>query len=213
MLTGVDGAAEDCGGVLAAFAARQRSDPRAVAVWFRDLCPCVRCTRHGRQCDLVHLLPGLFGVQQYWNEVRVEEMDAGRGRSELRRLLGVQSGRCVDGPLPEGIPFDCRDVLLDPRWQHGVPSLVRPPLPAGNAKADCLVDLVAASASSCRSFFLEQLMSSLTTSSRSWIISKIVPSQSRTRETLQFLLDHPRRCFIYLFPSQCVLSLTLCELR
>ncbi|KAF8320327.1 TrkH-domain-containing protein [Clavulina sp. PMI_390] len=24
---------------------------------------------------------------------------------------------------------------------------------------------------------------------------------SRTRETLQFLLDHPRRCFVYLFPS------------
>ncbi|ORY75670.1 cation transport protein-domain-containing protein [Leucosporidium creatinivorum] len=34
-----------------------------------------------------------------------------------------------------------------------------------------------------------------------WIISKLVPRQSRTRETLQFLLDHPRRCFIYLFPS------------
>ncbi|GAA5879171.1 hypothetical protein JCM8547_001603 [Rhodosporidiobolus lusitaniae] len=34
-----------------------------------------------------------------------------------------------------------------------------------------------------------------------WITSKIVPRQSRTRETLQFLLDHPRRCFIYLFPS------------
>jgi hypothetical protein len=36
---------------------------------------------------------------------------------------------------------------------------------------------------------------------RSWIVSKAVPSRSRTRETLQFLLDHPRRCFIYLFPS------------
>ncbi|BGP04531.1 hypothetical protein JCM10049v2_000333 [Rhodotorula toruloides] len=34
-----------------------------------------------------------------------------------------------------------------------------------------------------------------------WIVSKAVPSRSRTRETLQFLLDHPRRCFIYLFPS------------
>ncbi|SCZ90322.1 BZ3500_MvSof-1268-A1-R1_Chr1-3g01916 [Microbotryum saponariae] len=34
-----------------------------------------------------------------------------------------------------------------------------------------------------------------------WIISKLVPRRSRTRETLQFLLDHPRRCYIYLFPS------------
>ncbi|SCV68413.1 BQ2448_534 [Microbotryum intermedium] len=34
-----------------------------------------------------------------------------------------------------------------------------------------------------------------------WTISKVVPRQSRTRETLQFLLDHPRRCYIYLFPS------------
>ncbi|KAF4563220.1 low affinity potassium transporter [Pleurotus pulmonarius] len=34
-----------------------------------------------------------------------------------------------------------------------------------------------------------------------WIMSKSVPAGSRTYETLQFLLDHPRRCFIYLFPS------------
>ncbi|EGO00821.1 hypothetical protein SERLA73DRAFT_105229 [Serpula lacrymans var. lacrymans S7.3] len=34
-----------------------------------------------------------------------------------------------------------------------------------------------------------------------WIISKLVPSTSRAKETLHFLLDHPRRCFIYLFPS------------
>ncbi|GAA6035920.1 hypothetical protein JCM8097_005165 [Rhodosporidiobolus ruineniae] len=34
-----------------------------------------------------------------------------------------------------------------------------------------------------------------------WCTSKVVPRGSRTRETLQFLLDHPRRCFIYLFPS------------
>ncbi|BGP12490.1 hypothetical protein JCM10213_005472 [Rhodosporidiobolus nylandii] len=34
-----------------------------------------------------------------------------------------------------------------------------------------------------------------------WVTSKLVPRNSRTRETLQFLLDHPRRCFIYLFPS------------
>ncbi|KAL0948734.1 hypothetical protein HGRIS_008868 [Hohenbuehelia grisea] len=34
-----------------------------------------------------------------------------------------------------------------------------------------------------------------------WVLSKAVPRTSRVSETLQFLLDHPRRCFIYLFPS------------
>ncbi|KAI0302328.1 cation transport protein-domain-containing protein [Multifurca ochricompacta] len=34
-----------------------------------------------------------------------------------------------------------------------------------------------------------------------WIITKLVPRNSRLKETLHFLLDHPRRCFIYLFPS------------
>ncbi|KAG1737883.1 cation transport protein-domain-containing protein [Suillus paluster] len=35
----------------------------------------------------------------------------------------------------------------------------------------------------------------------SWIITKLVPRNSRLHETLHFLLDHPRRCFVYLFPS------------
>ncbi|GAA5873110.1 hypothetical protein JCM3774_000344 [Rhodotorula dairenensis] len=34
-----------------------------------------------------------------------------------------------------------------------------------------------------------------------WTFSKVIPRHSQLRETLQFLLDHPRRCFIYLFPS------------
>lgn len=34
-----------------------------------------------------------------------------------------------------------------------------------------------------------------------WIITKLVPRDSRLNETLHFLLDHPRRCFFYLFPS------------
>lgn len=34
-----------------------------------------------------------------------------------------------------------------------------------------------------------------------WIITKLVPRNSRLDETLHFLLDHPRRCFVYLFPS------------
>ncbi|THH06536.1 hypothetical protein EW145_g4017 [Phellinidium pouzarii] len=34
-----------------------------------------------------------------------------------------------------------------------------------------------------------------------WTITKIIPYDSRLNETLHFLLDHPRRCFIYLFPS------------
>ncbi|KZT12176.1 TrkH-domain-containing protein [Laetiporus sulphureus 93-53] len=35
----------------------------------------------------------------------------------------------------------------------------------------------------------------------SWILMTVFPHQSRTKQTLQFLLDHPRRCFIYMFPS------------
>ncbi|GAA5838941.1 hypothetical protein JCM3766R1_004535 [Sporobolomyces carnicolor] len=34
-----------------------------------------------------------------------------------------------------------------------------------------------------------------------WIGSKIVPRDSRAKETLSFLLDHPRRTYIYLFPA------------
>ncbi|KAI0049422.1 TrkH-domain-containing protein [Auriscalpium vulgare] len=35
-----------------------------------------------------------------------------------------------------------------------------------------------------------------------WIIYRGSPTNSRLKETLHFLLDHPRRCFIYLFPSR-----------
>lgn len=35
-----------------------------------------------------------------------------------------------------------------------------------------------------------------------WIMRKCVPKGSRLQHTLQFLLQHPRRCFIYLFPSR-----------
>ncbi|SPO30856.1 related to potassium transporter TRK-1 [Ustilago trichophora] len=34
-----------------------------------------------------------------------------------------------------------------------------------------------------------------------WIISICVPSRTKLYEDLRFLLDHPRRCFVYLFPS------------
>ncbi|KAI9633595.1 cation transport protein-domain-containing protein [Dioszegia hungarica] len=34
-----------------------------------------------------------------------------------------------------------------------------------------------------------------------WTFYKMVPKNSRTRESLKFLLDHPRRCFVYMFPS------------
>ncbi|KAI6163433.1 cation transport protein-domain-containing protein [Pisolithus thermaeus] len=37
--------------------------------------------------------------------------------------------------------------------------------------------------------------------SPTWVVTKIIPAGSRLSETLHFLLDHPRRCFIYLFPS------------
>lgn len=35
----------------------------------------------------------------------------------------------------------------------------------------------------------------------SWILYKLFPKNTRTHEALKFLLDHPRRCFIALFPS------------
>jgi potassium uptake Trk family protein len=35
-----------------------------------------------------------------------------------------------------------------------------------------------------------------------WTMSKLVPKSSSTRESLQFLLDHPRRCYTLLFPSK-----------
>lgn len=35
-----------------------------------------------------------------------------------------------------------------------------------------------------------------------WTTSKFVPRESAVYEELRFLLDHPRRCFILLFPSK-----------
>lgn len=51
-----------------------------------------------------------------------------------------------------------------------------------------------------------------------WVLSRCAPKTSRMYETLKFLLDHPRRCYLYLFPSYntwflfaVVLSLTLLD--
>jgi Trk-type K+ transport system membrane component len=35
-----------------------------------------------------------------------------------------------------------------------------------------------------------------------WAMKKICPKESRVKNTMDFLLQHPRRCFIYLFPSR-----------
>lgn len=35
-----------------------------------------------------------------------------------------------------------------------------------------------------------------------WTLSKLVPRHSSTQESLRFLLDHPRRCYMLLFPSR-----------
>jgi potassium uptake Trk family protein len=35
-----------------------------------------------------------------------------------------------------------------------------------------------------------------------WIMKKMCPEGSRFQKTLDFLLQHPRRCFLYLFPSR-----------
>ena len=35
-----------------------------------------------------------------------------------------------------------------------------------------------------------------------WLLYKLSPTNSSTRSTLRFLLDHPRRCYMLLFPSR-----------
>ena len=34
-----------------------------------------------------------------------------------------------------------------------------------------------------------------------WTLSKVIPQRSELHQTLSFILDHPRRYFVYLFPS------------
>ncbi|KAJ7250788.1 potassium transporter [Mycena rebaudengoi] len=45
-----------------------------------------------------------------------------------------------------------------------------------------------------------------------WIWFKITPEGSETNSTLSFLLQHPRRCFLYLFPSHQTWFLVICLL-
>ena len=47
---------------------------------------------------------------------------------------------------------------------------------------------------SCRVIYLIDFLGS-------WFITKLIPRKSHLNETLHFLLDHPRRCYTYLFPS------------
>ncbi|KZP01526.1 TrkH-domain-containing protein [Calocera viscosa TUFC12733] len=42
-----------------------------------------------------------------------------------------------------------------------------------------------------------------------WTMTKLLPEHSRSRETMLFLLDHPRRCFTYLFPARTTWLLAL----
>lgn len=51
-----------------------------------------------------------------------------------------------------------------------------------------------------------------------WVMSKCVARKSQLGESVQFLLDHPRRCFLYLFPKEntwflffVIVTLTLLE--
>ncbi|CAA7262705.1 unnamed protein product [Cyclocybe aegerita] len=43
-----------------------------------------------------------------------------------------------------------------------------------------------------------------------WVLSKIVHPESHSEAALSFLLDHPRRCFLYLFPSHQTWFLVIC---
>lgn len=54
----------------------------------------------------------------------------------------------------------------------------------------------------CMSLSSKRKQRTTLTASCSWTLSKTISRHSQLRETLQFLLDHPRRCFIYLFPAQ-----------
>jgi Trk-type K+ transport system membrane component len=44
-----------------------------------------------------------------------------------------------------------------------------------------------------------------------WILSKIVPKDSETRHSLAFLLRHPRRCYLLLFPKKTTWYLLLIQ--
>lgn len=63
-------------------------------------------------------------------------------------------------------------------------------VPAGPASIDCVCP-------PAKLLWLKMVL----TRDTSWIIYKSCPQTSRLRETLKFLLDHPRRCFVYMFPS------------
>ncbi|THU84824.1 cation transporter [Dendrothele bispora CBS 962.96] len=43
-----------------------------------------------------------------------------------------------------------------------------------------------------------------------WVLSKIAPQNSDAQSAFDFLLHHPRRCYIYLFPSHQTWFLVLC---
>lgn len=44
-----------------------------------------------------------------------------------------------------------------------------------------------------------------------WILAKMTPTHSRLHQSLTFLLQHPRRCFILLFPSINTWTLTIIQ--
>lgn len=56
-----------------------------------------------------------------------------------------------------------------------------------------IMTFIAFAGNTCYPVFLRLLI---------WFTSKLTPKNSQTRESLQFLLDHPRRCYTLLFPSR-----------
>jgi len=43
-----------------------------------------------------------------------------------------------------------------------------------------------------------------------WVSSKVLPEDSDAQEAISFLLQHPRRCFLYMFPSHQTWFLVIC---
>jgi hypothetical protein len=121
------------------------------------------------------------------------------------------------GPFPNGVPHDCRLNLLCFSWKHCVCTFFTFSLP-DFVDLFLLADFVSilyprlwldspsgpvtlAFGFQCETKdFLCNCP--LRVSSSSWAYSKVVRKSSKTYETARFLLDHPRRCFIYMFPSR-----------
>lgn len=130
--------------------------------------------------------------------------------------LGVFTGRPVYGPLPTSLSYDCRPHFPDNCRKHGIRELSYPDLQRVLIRFTSLY---------CKSltrwhlarylkyghwislrftmwvFNLDVIRNVVAHFVTRWLLLKLVPARFGLKEPLTFLLDHPRRCFVYLFPS------------